>query len=91
MCLQKRRLLSFNKIGIDGERSASANHPRPLAFSIALELNLDEAKDFVGRASFALSHSSQSDIIVEYFIEREEYNIFTINETLFAFGQPILA
>lgn len=61
-----------------------------LAFAVALELNLDEAKDFIGRAGYALSHSSKTDIIVEYFIEREEYDIFTINETLFAFGQPCL-
>ena len=61
-----------------------------LAFAIALELNLDETKDFIGRAGYALSHSSKMDIIVEYFIKREEYDIFTINETLFAFEQPCL-
>ena len=61
-----------------------------LAFAVALELNLDETKDFIGRAGYALSHSSKADIIVEYFIEREEYDIFTINETLVAFGQPCL-
>ena len=61
-----------------------------LAFAVALELNLDEARDFIGRAGYALSHSSKADIIVEYFIQREEYDIFTINETLFAFQQPLL-
>ena len=61
-----------------------------LALSIALELNLDETKDFIGRAGYAISHSNRMDIIVEYFIERKEYDIFTINETLFAFGQPCL-
>ena len=61
-----------------------------LAFAVALELNLDETKDFIGRAGYALSHSSKSDIIVEYFIQRAEYDIFAINETLFAFQQPLL-
>ena len=61
-----------------------------LAFAIALELNLDETKDFIGRAGFALTHSSKRDIIIEYFIEKKDYDIFTINETLFAFDQPLL-
>ncbi len=61
-----------------------------LAFAIALGLNLDETRDFIGRAGFALTHSSKTDIIVEYFIKWQEYDIFTINETLFAFGQPLL-
>lgn len=61
-----------------------------LAFAIALKLNLDETRDLIGRAGFALSHSNKADIIVEYFIERQEYDIFTINDTLFAFGQPPL-
>lgn len=61
-----------------------------LALAIALELNLDETKDFIGRAGYAISHSNKTDIIVEYFIERKDYDIFTINETLFAFGQACL-
>ncbi|MGN8833620.1 XRE family transcriptional regulator [Selenomonas montiformis] len=61
-----------------------------LAFAVALELNLDETKDFIGRAGDALSHSSKSDIIVEYFIQQGEFDIIIINETLFAFEQPLL-
>ena len=61
-----------------------------LAFAVALELNLDETRDFIGRAGYALSHSSKSDIIVEYFIQHGEFDIITINETLFAFEQPLL-
>ncbi|WP_026765538.1 macro domain-containing protein [Selenomonas ruminantium] len=61
-----------------------------IAFAIALQLNLDETKDFIGRAGYALSRSSKADIIVEYFIQRQKYDIFTINETLFAFQQPLL-
>lgn len=35
-----------------------------LAFSIALELSLDETKDLLGSAGFALSRSSKTDIIL---------------------------
>ena len=61
-----------------------------LAFAVALELNLDETRDFIGRAGYAISHSNKMDIIVEYFIKRKEYDIFTVNEVLFSYRQPLL-
>ena len=64
--------------------------PTVLAFAIALELNLSDTKDLLSRAGFTLSHSSKFDIIVEYFILEGNYNIFHINEALFAFDQNLL-
>jgi len=61
-----------------------------LALAIALGLNLDETRDLIGRAGYALSHSSIFDIIVEYFIISGNYDIFELNEALFAYGQPTI-
>lgn len=61
-----------------------------LAFAIALELDLDETKDFIGRAGYALTHSSKFDIIVEYFIKKRNFNIHEINLALFEFDQSLL-
>ena len=60
-----------------------------LAFSIALELSLDETKDLLRSAGYALSRSSKFDIIIVYFIENKNYDMFEINDVLYEYDQPI--
>lgn len=61
-----------------------------VALAIALELDLPETVDLLGRAEIALSPSSKFDLIIRYFISNGIYDVYAINMALFKHNQPIL-
>ncbi len=78
----------FSKI-----RSNPSYQPKKItavAFALALELNPDESRDFIGRAGYAFSESSVFDLIIMYFIENKVFDIYQINLALFEHDQPTI-
>ncbi|MCR5686344.1 MAG: macro domain-containing protein [Lachnospiraceae bacterium] len=89
--VQKRANLdrkAFSKLKCGTTRNPSKS--TALALAIALELSLDDTKDLLSRAGLALSPCSKQDIIVQYFIEREVYDIYEINVALFEHKEQLL-
>ena len=76
----------FNKIKNPEYHPSKKN---ALALAIALELNIEEIEELIGRAGYSLTCSDKRDIIVEYCVKNGEYDILEINSILYAFGQQL--
>lgn len=66
-------------------------HPKKitaLCLCIGAELNLDESKDLLQRAGYALSPCDKTDIIFSYFIEHGIYDMIELDIQLEEHGEP---
>ncbi|RSK25913.1 hypothetical protein EJF36_02835 [Bacillus sp. HMF5848] len=80
----------YKKAGIDRRhfskiRSNPAykiGKPNAIALALALELNKKETDKLLQAAGYSLSENDTFDLIIQFFIEKNMYDIDTINEAL---------
>lgn len=89
-CYKKANVSKQTWYKIMNDKNYKPSKNTVIAFAIALCLSLEETKKLLATVGFTLSKSSKFDVIIEYFLENEEYDIYTVNETLFKFDQPCL-
>lgn len=68
-------------------------HPQKLTalcLCVGAKLNLDQSKDLLARAGYALSPCDKTDIIFSYFIENEIYDMIELDIQLEEHGLPCI-
>lgn len=68
-------------------------HPQKLTalcLCVGAKLNLDESKDLLARAGYALSPCDKTDIIFSYFIENQIYDMIELDIQLEEHGLPCI-
>ena len=89
-CYKKANVSKQTWYKIINEKAYRPSKNTVLSFAIALSLSLEETEALLETVGLALSHSSKFDVVIEYFIKEEVYDVFLINEMLFKFDLPTL-
>ncbi|WP_368293727.1 XRE family transcriptional regulator [Dehalobacter sp. TBBPA1] len=79
----------YKKAGIDRRHFSkirSANYRigknTVISLALALELNKKEAEELLNAAGYSLSDGDTFDLIIQYFLEKQVYDILTVNQAL---------
>ena len=78
----------FNKIV--NKKDYQPTKSTAIQLALALRLDLDGTQKLLRKAGYSLTRSNKTDLVVQYFIERKEFNVLTINAALFDCGLPLL-
>lgn len=78
----------FSKILNDPDYQPTKSTVVQLA--LGLQLDLPQTQKLLEKAGYALTRSSKTDLVVQYYIERKIYSVTFINEALYDCGLPLL-
>lgn len=89
-CYKKANISRKTFYKINNEADYRPSKQTVLAFAIALGLTLEETEILLKTVGFSLSHSSKFDMIIEFYIRNQIYDIYEINAALYQYDQPTL-
>jgi len=75
---------------IMGERNYQPAKNTAIAFGLGLHLNLSDMELLLGGAGLSINKTSEFDIIISFCLEKEIFDISTVNQLLFYRKQPLL-
>ena len=75
---------------IKNDKNAHPQKITALCLCVGAKLNIDEARDLLSRAGYALSPSDKTDVIFSYFIENGIYDMIELDIQLEEYGLPCL-
>ena len=84
-CLTKQYFHKLNK-----NKNFHPEKSKALLLCVGAKLNLDETKDLLARAGYALSPADLTDIIFSFFIEHKHYDVIDIDIQLEEHGLPCI-
>ncbi|GAA0338447.1 hypothetical protein GCM10008967_30910 [Bacillus carboniphilus] len=84
----------YKKAGLDRKhfskiRSNPNYRPKKntiIALALALELDLEDTEELLHAAGYSLSESDTTDLIIQFFLEKQMYDIHAINQALHYFS-----
>lgn len=84
-CLTKQYFHKINK-----NKDFHPEKIKALLLCVGAKLNLDETKELLARAGYALSPADLTDIIFTFFIEHKHYDVIDIDIQLEEHGLPCI-
>lgn len=78
----------FSKIM--GNKNHAPHKDTAVKLALALELPMEETKEMLEKAGYALSHSSRRDLAIEYFFLNRKYDLYELNYALQMLGEEPL-
>ena len=87
----KRAMLSkkvFSKIKNDPMYHPNRN--TALRLCVGAKLNMEQAKELLARAGYALSPCDKTDIVFSYFIENKKYDMIELDIQLEKYGEDCI-